>query len=411
LTDIAISSRAGSLYEAEAMADPSDKDAHHIQKKKRARSHLEFYLNDAHRKIAYAVNSPYGFIERLVQFWSNHFTVSAAKRRVRGLAGPFECEVIRPHLTGRFEDMLVASTRHPAMLIYLDQRRSIGPNSPAGRARNKGLNENLAREILELHTLGAEGGYTQKDVTEFARLLTGYSFYTDTGEFEFRVRIAEPGVKTVLGRRYGGAAPSPDDAVAALRAFARHPSTAAHIARKLAVHFIADDPPAEAIDKLRGRFLETGGMLSRVYDVLIELPEARQRLGEKRKTPFDFIVSALRGVHVEPDWFRPIKRDGKLLPHPMTIGALAALDQPLWSAPSPAGWPDQGDRWITPMGLAGRLQWIGRLVDYAGEVDPVVFLDRVLAAVPDSTRRLIANAPSRRDGIALVLASAEFNSR
>jgi len=171
LEDISVASRAGSLF-----GPTPDRSGKETLRAERPRAHLEFYLRDAHRKIAYAVNSPYGFVERLVQFWSNHFTGSVAKRYVRGLVGPFECEAIRPHITGRFEDMVIASTRHSAMMIYLDQRRSIGPNSPAGRRRGVGLNENLAREILELHTLGAEGGYTQTDVTEFARLLTGYSF-------------------------------------------------------------------------------------------------------------------------------------------------------------------------------------------------------------------------------------------
>jgi uncharacterized protein (DUF1800 family) len=371
------------------------------------------YQRDAHARIAHSVSSPFDFVERLVQFWSNHFTVSAlGAGQVKGLAGPFEMEVVRPHLGGRFADMLIASTRHPAMLIYLNQPASVGPNSAIGKRRNKGLNENLAREILELHTLGADGGYTQGDVTEFARLLTGANYSRSTGGFQFRRAAAEPDPKTILGKTYGGPRHGEADIVAALTDFARHPATARHIARKLATHFIADDPSPDSIARLAARFAETDGNLPAVYEVLVALPETVSRFGDKRKTPYEFLVSALKAVGPRPDWFQPQDNNGKLRPNPHTLGLLFKLDQGLWQAPSPAGWPDQSDRWITPAGLAGRLEWINRVGDHIATSEPVQFLDDVLGSLAaPRTREIVANAASRRSGLALVLASAEFNSR
>ncbi len=371
------------------------------------------YLGDAHAKIAAAVASPFGFVERLVEFWSNHFTVSGFNiGLVRALAGPFEMEAIRPHLGGRFADMLVASTLHPAMLAYLNQTSSVGPDSVYGKRRNKGLNENLAREVLELHTLGAEGGYTQADVIQFARLLTGATFAFKTGAFQFRRVTAEPGSKTILGKTYGGGGHGPDDIIEALHDFARHPATARHIGGKLAVHFIADQPSADSIDKLAARFSETDGDLSKVYEVLVDLPETRERFGQKRKTPYEFLVSALKTLEVPPEWFQPEGEGKRLRPNPMTLGLLHRLDQPLWMAPSPAGWTDESDRWITPAGLAGRLEWIGKVANHIAVHEPVQYLDDVLGSLAEpGTRDIIANAASRRSGLALVLASAEFNSR
>ncbi len=370
-------------------------------------------LADSHAKIAQAVASPFGFVERLVQFWGNHFTVSVTTvGLVRMLAGPFEMEVIRPHLGGRFADLLIASTMHPAMLDYLNQRASVGPDSRIGKRKNEGLNGNLAREVLELHTLGAEGGYTQRDVVEFARLLTGLNYDNNTGRFRFRRNAAEPGIKTILGRTYGRGRPGRQDIVAALQDLARHPATARHIARQLCVHFIADDPAPETVARLATRFTETDGNLPDVYEALLTAPEAVSRFGDKRKTPYDFLISALRTMKVPPHWLQPVDRNGRQRANPMTAGLLAKLDQGLWQAPSPAGWPDLNERWITPAGLADRLDWIGKAADHAAIDDPIAFVDAVLGSTANPhVRGIIANAASRRSGLALVLASAEFNSR
>ena len=384
-----------------------------VFKEQRHKLFVGSLMADSHAKIAQAVASPFGFVERLVQFWSNHFTVSAAVvGRVRMLAGPFEMEVIRPHLGGRFADLLIASTLHPAMLDYLNQRASVGPDSMIGKRRNKGLNENLAREVLELHTLGAEGGYTQRDVVEFARLLTGLNYDNSTGLFRFRRSAAEPGIKTILGRTYGGGRPGKGVIVAALEDLARHPATARHVARQMCVHFIADDPSPDTVARLAARFAETDGNLPDVYEALLTAPEAVARFGEKRKTPYDFLVSALRTMEVPPEWLQPVERKGRLHPNPMTLGLLLKLDEGLWRAPSPAGWPDLNDRWITPAGLADRLDWIGKVAGHAAIDEPIAFLDAVLGSTANPhVRGIIANAASRRSGLALVLASAEFNSR
>src|SRR5262249_1887157 len=214
--------------------------------------------NEAKVRIEAAVAAEIGFAARLVWFWSNHFCVSADK--ILSMAGAYEREAIRPHVLGRFADMLTAVESHPAMLVYLDNGVSMGANSVAGINRDKSLNENLAREILELHTLGARTGYSQGDVTRFANVLTGWTWIAfgvpnRGGEFVFVKRLHEPGEQTVIGKSY------PDTGVdqgrAVLADLARHPATARHIARKLARHFVADEPPPSLVDKLTKSFIDS----------------------------------------------------------------------------------------------------------------------------------------------------------
>ncbi len=225
----------------------------------------QIYLEEAGARLKAALNSDFGFTERLVWFWSNHFCVSADKGQVRPLCGAFEREAIRPHVLGKFSDMLLAVELHPAMLLYLDNARSIGPGSFAGQRRGKGLNENLAREILELHTLGVRTGYSQDDVTNFAKVITGWSIVPlkqdleHSGEFVFNQRMHEPGPQRVIDREYEDRGFEQGRAV--LQRLAGHPSTANHIARKLVRHFVSDDPPQPLVDRLSKRFLDTGGDL------------------------------------------------------------------------------------------------------------------------------------------------------
>src|SRR5579862_5418521 len=226
------------------------------------------YIDDAGARMRQAVRTDRPFVERLVHFWTNHFAVSVDKGVVLGVAGAFEREAIRPHVLDSFHDMLLAVEQHPAMLLYLDNFQSVGPNSKAARARERrpsfgaapkakvGINENLAREILELHTLGVGSGYTQTDVTEFAKVITGWSIGGGEGRqragspgvFYYRDAVHEPGTRTLLGNSYSDDGFS--QGVAVLRDLARAPATAHHIATKLARHFIADDPPAAAVDRL-----------------------------------------------------------------------------------------------------------------------------------------------------------------
>src|SRR6188768_1643006 len=270
------------------------------------------------------------FVERLVAFWSNHLCVSSgAKVLVAPLAGSYDRDVIRPHVLGRFEDMVLASAKHPAMLAYLDNFQSIGPSSPGARMgqRNngakRGLNENYARELLELHTLGVNGGYTQADVQELARILTGWTIEGIGGPgarvpqgaqprrasgvtrrarpepgsaigFTFREMLHEPGTKTVLNERYK------EDGLAegehAIRALCRHPSTGQFVATKLATHFISDDPPAAAVDRLVRAFRSSEGDLKVVARTLIDEPEAWREDAHKFRAPQDWFVAVMRAL-------------------------------------------------------------------------------------------------------------------
>lgn len=369
---------------------------------------------DARVESALATGTP--FVERLVHFWSNHFAVSADKAAVRPLAGPLEVEAIRPHVLGRFEDMLLAVERHPAMLIYLDQIRSVGPASPfASRAadrrpdRMRGLNENLGREILELHTLGARGGYSQADVTEFARALTGWSISglgpgagarsPDPGSFVFRPRLHEPGPRTILGKRYSQ--PGERQAGAVLRDLAVAPQTARHIADKLARHFAGDAPPPALVARLADAFTTSRGHLPTVYRALIDAPEAWVPAPVKFKTPWEWAISTLRALGRDALAGREVA--------PM----LVQLGQPVWQPGSPAGFDDLAASWAAPDALVRRVEVAQRLVARAGgQVDPRALAQKVLpGSVGQPTATAIARAESVPTGLALLLVSPEFQRR
>ena len=305
------------------------------------------FVDEMSARIDRAILTETPFLERLVLFWSGHFCVSAAKGPVRGLAGSYEREAIRPHVLGRFADMLQASAQHPAMLIYLDNQQSVGPNSQAGKNRGIGLNENLAREILELHTLGVDGGYSQDDVTNFARVLTGWTVGNlnmpnfEPGKFAYTPPRHEPGAWTVAGKRYEDKGRASGEAV--LADLARHPATARHIARKLARHFLADDAPQAMIDRLAQTFTKTDGDLGAVARALVETPEMWDQRPRKVVPPFDFTISIARGFGIRPK-ANEIAR------------VAAALGQPTWQVPSPKGWPDEDDAWMGPSAVRERLR-------------------------------------------------------
>ncbi|MGP0041678.1 MAG: DUF1800 domain-containing protein, partial [Rhodomicrobium sp.] len=292
----------------------------------------EVFQAETLARLEAAKASNAGFSERLVLFWSNHFCVSARKAgAVRILAGAYEREVIRGHLFGRFEDMLLAAEKHPAMLVYLDNQESIGPHSRGGLRQQKGLNENLAREIMELHTLGADGGYTQEDVTALAKILTGWRFarndnqFGEEGRFVFNPNLHEPGDHKLLGVVYRESNSAQGEQ--ALLALARHPSTARHIARKLATHFVSDSPAPALVGRLETTFRKTGGDLAAVSRALIEAPEAWAGEPAKLRTPYEFLAASVRATGVE-------------MKTPQINGALTSMGQPLWSPPGPNGFPD-----------------------------------------------------------------------
>lgn len=354
-----------------------------------------------------ASQTPAGFRERWALFWGNHFTVSAAaKPPVRMTAGAFEREAIRPHVFGRFSDLLLASTRHPAMLIYLDQAQSIGPGSPAGLRREAGLNENLAREILELHTLGANAGYSQADVTEFARALTGWSVVNarETGRPPgtpmFRAAAHEPGARTVLGRAYPQAGEA--QGVAILNALAADPRTARRLSRKIAAHFVADDPPASLVARLEQAWTSSDGRLDAVARALVEAPEAWAPQPLKMKTPYEFVVSSFRAAGQAPRML------GRIQP------TLAALGHRPFEAPSPEGWPDDAASWAAPDALVKRLQFAQA---FAAAAAPATAPPPELAAavlgprLTPPTAEAVRRAESREEAFTLLLMSPEFQRR
>lgn len=355
-----------------------------------------------------AVLSPNGFRERLVAFWADHFTVAAKNQRLAAVVMAFRDEAIRPHIGGKFADMLIAASTHPAMLSYLDQGSSIGPNSPIGRRRGKGLNENLAREILELHTMGVGSGYSQNDVREFAELLTGLHVTRDG--FAFNARMAEPGPEAVLGRSYGAQKGRLRDIHAALRDLAVRPETAIHLARKLAVHFIADEPDKALVADLAAAYRDSDGDLSTLYRALLEHPAAWEPKLRKVKQPWDFVVSSLRALGIgaaDLDALSP--RDlNKGIAEPMM-----AMGQPPFRAPGPDGWPEDAESWVTPATLAARIEWATAIARHHGtDLDPRAFLNTTLAdAAPETLHFAAGGAESKWEGVAIVLASATFNRR
>jgi uncharacterized protein (DUF1800 family) len=361
-----------------------------------------------------AAETQNGFAERWTLFWANHFTVSALKTASAPVVGSFEREAIRPHVFGRFEDMLLASSRHPAMLLYLDQAQSAGPNSLAGQRRKQGLNENLGREILELHTVGLGAGYTQADVTEFARALTGWSISRGrdapgaqndngpVGTFMFRPNLHEPGGRRVMGRNY--AEGGEDQARAILHDLAAHPSTANHIAQKLARHFVADDPPAPMVARLQANFIKTGGRLDALAQTLVDSPEAWAPEAAKFKTPYEFLISSWRAAGQAPDLSAPQK----------FVGSLAVMGQRPFSADSPKGWSDDATDWASSDGVVKRLAWAEQAAAVmAGQgLDPNDTAKSALGArLTPAAAQAIGRAETRNEAFAVLLMSPEFQRR
>jgi uncharacterized protein (DUF1800 family) len=360
------------------------------------------------------------FAERLVHFWSNHFAVSADKGIVYGLAGTLENEAIRPHIGGRFIDLLTAVEQHPAMIAFLDNQYSVGKDSDAARfaafsrsfntlgpKRQFGINENLAREILELHTLGVNGGYSQADVTSFAQIITGWSIGGGKGRlaggvpgrFYFRENLHEPGPKTFLGKTYREQGQRQGEAV--LADLSRNPATAKFIATKLVRHFVADDPPAAAVDRVSSAFLKSGGDLPVVYAALIDSPEGWDPEARKFKTPEDFVFSTLRSLNVTPDKPEEVVRSFDL------------LGQRQYTPGSPAGWPDTSKSWDGSDALMHRVLWASRVADkFELGVEPVDLAASSLGgyARPE-TLTALRRAASSTQAVALLLMSPEFQRR
>ncbi|MBT9504412.1 MAG: DUF1800 domain-containing protein [Burkholderiaceae bacterium] len=376
---------------------------------------------DVQSRLLTAVQSQRPFNERLTLFWANHFTVSMAKAPVRGLVGAFEREAIRPHVGGSFEAMLKAAVTHAAMLRYLDNAASAGPNSRLALRRSRravpaegemraarvtGLNENLAREVLELHTLGVQGGYSQSDVTALAAVLTGWRVADpqrlddkDVSASYFDPSWHEPGSKTVLGKRY---AEGPQALDQVLRDLTLHPSTARFVATKLARHFVGDQPPPALVDRLAQSFQRSGGQLPALYQTLVTAPEAWAPQQTKLKTPEEFVISSARLLGL-----------GEALPVRSRDGGIAQMGQRVQAAPSPAGWPDRADQWLGPEAIWKRVEWASRLAGRLGSrVDARHLAGSSLGPLlSGSTAQQIARAADGPQALTLLLMSPEFQRR
>jgi uncharacterized protein (DUF1800 family) len=377
-------------------------------------------------RLEAAITSDTPVHERLVHFWSNHFTVSTAKPAAVALPPSFERDAVRPHVGGRFADMLMASSKHPGMIVYLDNWLSIGPNSQhaqnprrarrlPGGGRPTGINENLAREILELHTLGVTGGYTQRDVQALAAIITGWTYerprlrelVRESGGdrsgaelFEFDGDAHEPGPKTLLNRTYAQTGLAQGEA--ALNDLARHPSTARFVATKLCRHYIADDPPPRAVSQVEATFARTEGDLERTMEALVDCDEAWQAPFAKFKRPEEYAISLLRAANA------------RALPPGAGIAALSAMGQRPYSAPGPDGWSDIADSWLTADLVWKRLEfaqaYAGRIA--RADVDPARMGEACLGPLlSNETRTAVQRAESPAQALALLFGAPEMQRR
>ncbi len=380
---------------------------------RRARGDVRAQQVAARAEVAARSDTP--FAERLVHFWTNHFAVSAANNKVRDLTASHEFERIRPRIMGSFADLLESAALTPAMLVYLDQFNAFGPASVAmqrrvARGRAKGgsqVNENLAREILELHTLGVNGGYDQADIIELAKALTGWSIKTNSnprgaqlfgdGSAFFAVRH-EPGARQVMGRRYS--ADGADQARRILRDLATHPATAKHIATKLARHFTADMPAPSLIAILEQAFLTSGGDLPTVYQALIGARESWVSRPRKFRTPWEWLIAIHRGTGATI----PARRQFTNL--------LRDFGQPAWEPPSPAGFDDIASAWAGPDALMRRVNAANAYSNRAGNMDARALAQQWFPhSLSNATSTAIARAESPQQGIALLLVSPEMMRR
>lgn len=444
------------------MADlPKEREARRAAARPLRREVFEANGRDQHARVAQAVFSAHGFHERLSTFWTDHFSVSVRKQRPMYLyTSLYEAETIRGNMAGPFATLLREAVTHPAMLIYLDQVKSIGPNSKRGKNSDRGLNENLGRELLELHTLGAGGGYAQADVRAAALVLTGLNVDRESGRTTFRANGSEPGPieVPVLGKAYGGERREIDDVHAMLDDLAAHPATVEHICRKLVVHFVSDEPPPALVKAMVAAWKASDGNLRDVYAAMVRHPAAWEDPGRKARQPFDYVVAALRAAGLPENAFAPPSRPSddaqdegmmaitpdmakkrkmradramvgqdaeemqedrrpptRLRPadNPLTVGAVKKLGQPVWEPASPEGTEEEFSAWISSTQLVGRIAWTQRVADrITARVEPRTLAETVLRdAARDDTLKVVAQAPSRRAGLSLLLSSPEFNRR
>jgi uncharacterized protein (DUF1800 family) len=376
---------------------------------------VRIMAEEVEARVTKAITTPAPFLERWVLFWSNRLTMAAKSLQTTYFPGSYEREAIRPNVLGKFSDLLKSTSLHAGMLVYLDQVRSFGPNAPAtaaimGRRLQGGLNENLAREILELHTVGVNGGYTQNDVTEFARALTGWTIRGqgfnrganlrgNLGSVVFVDALHEPGPRTVMGKIF--AQSGREQSLEILDWLASHPQTARKVAEAVATHFVADDPPAALVARLEQNFISTGGDLAALAQTLINSPQAWTAQAQKFKSPNEFLVSTLRANGTQEVSVQALRN------------TFEQLGQTPFRAPSPKGWPDTADKWAAPDAILKRVDWSNLAADViAANMSPMAFAQGALGpTLTTSTKTAISRAQDARQGIVIALMSPEFQRR
>jgi uncharacterized protein (DUF1800 family) len=374
-----------------------------VSGERRAIEHMRpYFVAELEARSRFAAKTSTPFLERLVWFWANHLTVSAERLGLHPLVGPFEREVVRPHVLGNFKDMLLASLKHPAMQIYLDNFRSVGPNTKAvgtaiGPITRTGVNENLAREVLELHTVGDRGVYSQADVGELALALTGWGLGGRNSKFTFNSDAHEPGARTVLRKRYAQEGMAQAEAIA--NDLALHPATANHLAKKLLAHFGAGAPSKEDIASVAKAYLDSGGDLRQTAIALLDTKVVwRNDATARAKRPDEFVVTAWRTLSVTPPDGETIRRQ------------LESLGQLTWLAPSPQGWSDQSAAWLGPDQLLSRVEWSEKLAaQRSASIDARMLATRSFSALlSEHTQQEINRAESGAQALVLFLTSPEF---
>jgi uncharacterized protein (DUF1800 family) len=374
------------------------------------KNRVQIYNREMAARYALGFTTERPFVERLVRFWSNHFVVSAQNPRATTFVGAFEREAIRPYIHAKFEDMLLAVVKHPAMLLYLDNAQSVGPDSFGAMMSGKGLNENLGRELMELYTLGVDGGYTQADVIAMAKLLTGWTIDRRGGGengFIYMNAIHEPGPIVLRGKTYPT---GQDGTLAAIRDLAHDPATARHIAGKLATHFIADDPPAESCAELEKTFLRTGGDLHALAETVVKDPRAWSPQLAKMRTPVEYVTAGFRMLN----W--PVKDGDKEKQVQSAMAATRLMGESPLAAPAPKGWPDTSDAWSGPDAMLNRIEWAKQVgdrvsADMAKPMTAVAAAETLGALLRKETMAAMQSAATAGDAIALLLSSPEFQRR
>lgn len=354
--------------------------------------------------LSLSVNADRPFAMRLLDFFSNHFSVSGSSQPLAILAPTLEREAIAPNLFGQFSDLLIAVEQHPAMLIYLNNEKSVGPNSVLGEL-SRGLNENLAREILELHTLGQGSGYTLDDIRQLALAISGWSVVTEKEDenpgFKFRNRGHEPGARQILGKTYSNNGLVQGQAI--MRDLARHRKTAQLISYKLAQHLIADKPPKELVAAMTSTWVKTEGNIKAVVTTLVKHPKSWQTEAQKFKTPREFVVSAIRAVNNSQEV------DQKNLK--IALRGLDMMGQKPFAAGSPAGYSQLNRDWVGSDALMKRIDWVN-LLSKRSRQSPQSISSRIFdSQLSPSTVKLLAGVESRALGLALLLLSPEFQRR